>query len=445
MDLSTLIQIMKDGGVVGAGGAGFPSYAKLDKKADTIILNCAECEPLFNLHRQLLAKFAKEILTALEEVRTTLEAQRAIIAIKPTYTNAIEAVEYYLPEFENITISVLPEIYPAGDEIVTIYETTGRIVKPGKLPISEGVIVYNVETVLNTYFAIEQNQAVTHKYIVVAGEVKNPIMVKAPLGMKYKDVVALAGGETIKNYAYIGGGVMTGNLVSGNDVVTKTSNAILVLPDNHPVVLKRKTRTRISIARAMSSCCQCRSCTDLCSRNLLGYPIEPHKFMRAVSKGMDSDTAGVLNSMYCSQCGICELYSCPQDLSPRSLIGVAKSELRKKGIKMPEPVFEGVQPDRDYKKVPMHRLIGRLGLTKYDVGAEFSEAEISPSEVKIMLSQHIGAPCSPIIKKGDIVTAGDAVATPGEKLGVSIHASISGKVTSVTDSYIIIEKQEERN
>ena len=293
---------------------------------------------------------------------------------------------------------------------------------------------------LNTYFAVAQNKGVTHKYIVVAGEVKNPVMVKAPLGMKYKDVVALAGGETIKNYAYIGGGVMTGNLVSGNDVVTKTSNAILVLPDNHPVVLKRKTRTQISIARAMSACCQCRSCTDLCSRNLLGYPIEPHRFMRAVSKGMDSDTAAVVNSMYCSQCGICELYSCPQDLSPRTLIGVAKAELRKKGIKMPEPVFEGVHIDRDYKKVPMHRLIGRLGLAKYNIGAEFLEEEPAPEEVKIMLSQHIGPPCSPAVKTGDIVNAGDAVATPGDKLGAGIHASIGGQVTSVTDSYVIIKR-----
>ena len=440
MELSTLIQTMKEGGIVGAGGAGFPSYAKLDKKADTIILNCAECEPLFNLHRQLLAKYAREILTALEQVRVAIEAKRVIIAIKPTYTNAIEAVEYYLSEFKNTTISLLPEIYPAGDEIVTIYETTGRIVKPGKLPISEGVIVYNVETMLNTYYAISEGKGITHKYIVVAGEVKNPVMVKAPLGMKYKDVVALAGGETIDDYAYIGGGVMTGNLVLGTDVVTKTSNAILVLPSNHPVILKRKTRTQVSIARAMSSCCQCRSCTDLCSRNLLGYPIEPHKFMRAVSKGMDSDTQSVLNSMYCSQCGLCELYACPQGLSPRTLIGVAKAQLRKNGVKVEEASFGGVAPDRDYKKVPMHRLIGRLGLTKYNVGAEFVNDELMPKEVKVMLSQHIGAPASALVKKGDSVKVGDVIASCTDKLGANIHASISGKVTSVTDSYVIIKE-----
>jgi len=439
MELQALSTVMKNSGIVGAGGAGFPSYAKLDKRADTIVLNCAECEPLFNLHRQLLANFANEILTALEYVRVALEAQSVVIAIKPEYKNAIDAVEYYLPEFKNTKISLLPEIYPAGDEIITIYETTGRLVKPGNLPISEGVIVFNVETMLNTYFAITENKGITHKYIVVAGEVKNPVMVKAPLGMKYKDVVKLAGGETIKDYEYIGGGVMTGRLVSENDVVTKTSNAILVLPSNHTVVLKRKTKTRISIARAMSACCQCRSCTDLCSRNVLGYPIDPAQFMRAVSKGMDSDIKAVLNSAFCSQCGLCELYACPQDLSPRTLIGVAKDELRKKGVRPEIPEFKGVLADRDYKKVPMHRLIARLGLTKYNIGAKFIEDEIIPKEVKIMLNQHIGPACTPLVQKNDKVTVGQMIATPGEKLGAAIHSSVDGTVTSVTDKYIIVK------
>ena len=107
MELTALSKIMKQGGIVGAGGAGFPSYAKLDKRADTIVLNCAECEPLFNLHRQLLANFAKEILTALEEVRIAIEAQNVVIAIKPAYKNAIEAVKYYLPEFKNTTIAMI--------------------------------------------------------------------------------------------------------------------------------------------------------------------------------------------------------------------------------------------------------------------------------------------------------------------------------------------------
>lgn len=440
MELTSLTKILKESGVVGAGGAGFPSYAKLDKRADTIILNCAECEPLFNLHRQLLAKFAKEILTALEVIREAVEADRVIIAVKPVYKNAIDAVNYYLPEFKKTTVSLLPEIYPAGDEIVTIYETTGRVVKPGNLPISEGVTVFNVETMLNAYYAITEGKGITHKYVVVAGEVKNPIMVKVPLGMKYKDVVALAGGETIEDYAYINGGVMTGFLADENTVITKTSNAILVLPQNHPVVLKRRTKAKISIARAMSSCCQCRSCTDLCSRNVLGYPIQPHLFMRAVSKGMDSDIKAVLNSMYCSQCGLCELYACPQDLSPRTLIGIAKDELRKNGVKPEPPVFTGVEPDRDYKRVPMHRLLGRLGLTKYDVGADFIEDELNPKEVKIMLRQHIGAPCSATVKVGDKVNVGDVVGTPGENLGACIHASVSGKITSVTDSYVIISR-----
>ena len=92
MTFEELKKVVRDAGIAGCGGAGFPSYAKLDKRADTIILNCAECEPLFNLHRQLLANFAKEILTALEEIRKAVDAKQVIIAVKPAYKDAIDAV-----------------------------------------------------------------------------------------------------------------------------------------------------------------------------------------------------------------------------------------------------------------------------------------------------------------------------------------------------------------
>jgi hypothetical protein len=126
-------------------------------------------------------------------------------------------------------------------------------------------------------------------------------------------------------------------------------------------------------------------------------------------------------------------------LSPRTLIGVAKDELRKKGVRPEMAEFKGVSADRDYKKVPMHRLIARLGLTKYNIGAEFVEDEILPKEVKIMLNQHIGPVCTPLVKKGDKVTQGMMIATPGEKLGAATHSPIDGTVTSVTDKYIIVK------
>ena len=154
MKINDLKNILQNAGVVGAGGAGFPSYAKLNESADTIILNCAECEPLLKLHRQVMQVYANEIMTALETVCDAVGAERAIIAIKPAYKKAVDAIKSQINDFKKISIGYLPEVYPAGDEVVTIYETTGRVVPPGKIPISVGVTVYNVETMLIAYNAV---------------------------------------------------------------------------------------------------------------------------------------------------------------------------------------------------------------------------------------------------------------------------------------------------
>ncbi len=436
--MEELGKVMKECGIVGAGGAGFPSYVKLSTSADTILLNCAECEPLFRLHRQLLSEYAYEILWALDEVRKATGAECAIVAVKEAYTEAIESVSVLLESFKNIKISKLPEIYPAGDEIITIYESTGRVVEPGKLPISQGVIVYNVETMLNTYYALKENSPVCYKYVTVAGEVKNPCTVRVPLGVSLKELVRMAGGETAPDCEYLSGGAMTGNLAAKTDVVTKTTNAVLVLPKNHPVILKKKSKSKVNIYRAMSSCCQCRMCTDLCSRHLLGYPIEPHAFMRAVSKGATADTAAVMNTAYCSQCKLCEMYACPQGLSPGSLIGDCKAELRKLGIKSEaEPKFTGVAGSRKYRTVPMERLIARLGVEKYNVEAPIVDLKPTSKELQIKLTQHIGQPAKAIVKKGDKVSAFQKLASC-EGLGAEIHSPIDGTVKEINDKMIII-------
>ncbi len=442
MQLTELKELMKECGIVGAGGAGFPSYAKLSDQADTVILNCAECEPLFRLHRQLLSTYAKEVLTAFDTVRKAVGAKDAIIAVKEAYTEAVEEVEEQLDNFKHMKISLLPEVYPAGDEIILIYEATGRVVKPGQLPISEGVIVFNVETMLNTYYAITEKRPVCYKYVTVAGEVANPGTFRVPLGTPLSRVVELAGGETIKDCQYLNGGAMTGRLTKKNQVVTKTTNAVLVLPQNHPVILKKKTNPKVNIYRAMSACCQCRMCTDLCSRNLLGHPIEPHAFMRAATKGMTSDVPALLNSAYCSQCRLCEMYACPQGLSPAKLIGTFRDEIRAKGIKLPEPKFTGVNEHRPFRYVPMERLISRLGIAKYNVEAPVKELPDRFGEklktIKVELRQHIGQPAKPVVKVGDNVEKFQKIASC-QGLGAEIHSPYDGAVKEVTENYIILE------
>ena len=432
---------MQQNGIVGAGGAGFPTYAKLDERAETIILNCAECEPLLRLHRQLLEKHAREIVETFHMIGQTVGAKDIIIGIKKAYKKTIEALNECIGDYEGVRLGLLDEVYPAGDEVVLIYEVTGKVVRPGGLPIESGVAVFNVETVYNVYRAMKHNTPVVDKLVSVVAEVNNPITVRVPIGCTIEEVVAMAGGVTTPNAVYFIGGPMMGNIGTGAQAVTKTTNAVLVLPENHLIIQKKKSKASIDLKRAAASCCQCTMCTDLCPRHLLGHPIEPHKFMQAATCKDMQKTEIFINTMFCCSCGLCELYSCMQSLSPRSLMAEYKVGLRANGIKPPQGVeAKAVGPEREYRKVPMERLMARLDLTKYDREAPLDDDVVDMKRVKIMLSQHIGAPASAVVKSGDKVEMGQVIAESGKGLSVAIHASISGTVTEVNDKYVIIEK-----
>ena len=191
----------------------------------------------------------------------------------------------------------------------------------------------------------------------------------------------------------------------------------------------------------MSVCCQCRTCTELCSRHVAGYPVEPHAVMRLLSSGGRGDQSVVAGSMFCSGCGLCEAYSCPQGLSPRAVIAEMKATAKANGIPLPK----GIKPDLDvkdaeFKKVSVERLTARLGLTKYNVPAPINE-DFSTGTVKIQLLQHIGAPAIACVSEGDTVKRGDVIAKVKDgALGADVHASIDGKITTVNERFIRITK-----
>ena len=154
MDIKELSNVLRQSGIVGAGGAGFPTYAKLDGRAETIILNCAECEPLLKLHRQLLEKYAREIVETFHLIGRTAGAKDIVIGIKKAYKKTVEALDECIGDYDGVRLGLLDEVYPAGDEVVLIYEVTGKTVRPGGLPIESGVAVFNVETIYNVYRAL---------------------------------------------------------------------------------------------------------------------------------------------------------------------------------------------------------------------------------------------------------------------------------------------------
>lgn len=438
MDIAELSTILRENGVVGAGGAGFPTYGKLSEKADTILMNCAECEPLLTLHRQLLREHAQEIMRAFALIAETVGASRAIIGIKEEYRSTIEALDTYIDEFPGMTVHKLPGAYPMGDEVVLIYEATGRVVPPGGLPIACGVAVFNVETLYNVYQAVWNRQPVTAKYVTVAGEVERPVTVHVPVGMSVGEVVSMAGAVTTEHPVYLLGGPMMGGFGNAKQPVTRTTSAVIVLPEEHSLVYKKRQNPANALARAASSCCQCRTCTDLCPRHALGHPIQPHLFMRAAANRDFQSVSPFIDTLFCSSCGLCEMYSCPQGLSPRSLMADYKAGLRKAGVKPPAVEAGPVSTAREYRRAPEERLTARLGLVQYEKPAPLDDALREAKEVKLLLSQHIGAPAKAVVQAGDTVQAGDAVAEAADGLSVYIHASISGRVAEVSGKYIVI-------
>lgn len=444
MEMKELSVLMQQNGIVGAGGAGFPTYAKLNENADTIILNCAECEPLLRLHRQLLEKYAQEIVDTFQLIGEAVGAKEVIIGIKKAYTRTIEALNAVIGVYPEVRLGLLDEVYPAGDEVVLIYEVTGKVVRPGGLPIECGVAVFNVETVYNVYRAMNQQTPVMDKLVSVVAEVEHPMTVRVPIGTSIEETVRLAGGVTTPNPVYFIGGPMMGFIGSGSQPVTKTTNAVLVLPESHYIIQRKRQKVSIDLKRAAACCCQCSMCTDLCPRNRLGHPIQPHLFMRAATCKDVQKPDIFVNTFFCSSCGLCEMCSCFQGLSPRTLMAEYKAGLRSHGLKPPQVVPKPVGEEREYRKVPMERLMARLDLTKYNREAPLDESAVPVRRVKIMLSQHIGAPASPIVKQGDTVTAGQMIAEPAKGLSVGIHASIDGVIKEVSEKYVIIETQEGR-
>lgn len=439
MEMNELSRIMQENGVVGAGGAGFPTYAKLDKRADTIIMNCAECEPLLKLHRQLLEKHAREIVETFHMIGETVGAGEMVIGIKSVYKKTIEALKEVIGDYPGVRLGVMDSFYPAGDEVVLIYEVTGKVVSPGSIPIECGVAVFNVETVYNTYRALHDKMPVADKLVSIVGAVEHPVTVRVPIGTPIEEAVACAGEVTEKDPVYFIGGPMMGFIGSGTQPVTKTTNAVLVLPEDHVIIKKKQSSSSIDLKRAAACCCNCSMCTDLCPRHALGHPITPNKFMQAATCKSYQDPDIFVNTFFCSSCGLCEMYSCFQGLSPRTLMAEYKAGLRANGLRPPKDAHtEPVTDDRAYRKIPTERLMARLDLTKYNKDAPMDESEVAVKRVKIMLSQHIGAPAAPVVAVGDKVKKGNEIAAPGKGLSVAIHASIDGVVSEVTDKYIII-------
>ena len=224
-----------------------------------------------------------------------------------------------------------------------------------------------------------------------------------------------------------------------NEPITKTTKGLIVLPEHHKLIAMGTLSIDKIIKRARSACIQCRYCTDMCPRFLLDHDLEPHKIMRALQH-IEGNEEILKTALTCSECGVCEQYACTMNLSPRAVNAILKQEFAKVGIKPPKPPEkQKIMTIREGRKIPVKRLIARLGLSQYDNSAPLSEQEYQVTKVEIKLKQHVGAPSIPIVKVGQQVQQGELIAEmPAKALGASLHASIGGIITEIGDSIVIV-------
>jgi Na+-translocating ferredoxin:NAD+ oxidoreductase RnfC subunit len=420
-------------GIVGAGGAGFPAAVKFRTRVSLVIANAAECEPLLHKDKELLQHCSEPFLRGMRVAMELVGAPEGVIGIKEKYHEIIEALEQQAPP--GVRIVPLPDTYPAGDEFILVHMVTGRVIPPGGLPKDVDAVVSNVETLIN----IGLDRPVTHKYLTVAGAVERPVTLRVPVGISIGEVIEVAGGPTVADFGVLLGGVMMARpAASLEEPVLKTTGGIVVLPTSHSLI-QRHNAPWLHVAKVgRSACDQCRFCTEFCPRFLLGHPIQPHRAMQSLGFALGDDAMAA--TLYCCECNLCTMYACPEDLDPKTVCVQNKPLARERDLTFkgtPESITP--HPLAEFRRVPMRRLIARLGLGEFNNVGPLHEHSFSPRKVNLPLKQHAGLPAVPVVKCGDRVRAGDLLAVPQQgKLGARIHASIDGVVT-VTNEAVLIE------
>jgi electron transport complex protein RnfC len=293
-----IIERVKQAGIVGQGGAAFPTYVKLspppDKKIDYVILNACECEPYLTRDYRFLIEKTEEVITGLKLILKAAGVNYGIIGIEDNKPEAIKKLENILGNEETISLKVLKTKYPQGAEKMLIKAVTGREVPPGKLPFDVGCIIQNVGTAVSIYNAVVKGEPQINAFLTVSGlgivEPKNLI---APVGTPLKNIIDYCGGIKENAKKIVAGGPMMGFAQYDlNSPVTKAASGILVLTGKEAPGLKE------------SNCLNCGRCLSVCPLDLA--PTRLYKFSR-FDKFEEAIDIGLQT---CMECGTCT-YNCP--------------------------------------------------------------------------------------------------------------------------------------
>lgn len=437
----SLVEQVRKAGVVGAGGAGYPTHVKLAAQADTVIANGAECEPLLHKDAAVMEHFAAELVAGVQLTMEAVGAKDGVIGIKAKNQHAVEAVEAACKNTA-VRLKLLGDYYPAGDEYDLVHEVTGRLIPPGGIPLNVGVVVNNVETLVNVA-AAARGQPVTLKTLTIAGAVRQPVTLTVPLGTRFRECIEAAGGATADDPVLCIGGLMMGETTDELDTpITKTTAGAVILPRSHRVMQRKLTPAKAQAGIGKSACDQCRYCTEYCPRFLLGYAVEPHQVMRSLAFTATGEQVWNQWAALCCSCGLCTLYACPEDLFPKEACDDAKAALRRAGQKWSGPMTVKPHPIRDGRRVPIKTLMKKLHVQQFDLPTPFVAKPLAPRQVVLPLKQSAGVANQPIVKAGDRVSAGQPLGeVSADALGAIVHAPFAGTVTAASEGKIHLTRE----
>lgn len=312
-----IIEIVKNAGISGLGGATFPTYAKIQSaigKATCVIINCAECEPYITANHRLLLERSNAVIGGLEILMHALRVDEGILAVEDNKPDAIKLLQKEVKDNPKLRVAVMKTKYPQGDERQIIYSLFRKEVPAGKLPADVGCMIVNAETAAAISRAFYRGIPLVSRIVTVAGDcIKEPKNIRSPLGASYRDLIDFCGGFSVEPKKLISGGPMMGMAQWDLDApVTKGTSALLAFSEEYDRVNTIHT-----------ACLHCGCCVQHCPVHLMP------NYLAQYAQAKDYDACAKMDVMSCVECGTCS-YNCPAGVQIVQYIRVAKGALRAK-------------------------------------------------------------------------------------------------------------------